>query len=98
MDVNVIMCIREHLQKCSLIGADSQASTQCRTISLMRLCDTHNEMLAEEFQGEISGNCRLDPSIKNITEARLENLNSSSDEHNTECLSMYVVLKLFAIH
>jgi len=55
-------------------------------------------MLAEEFQGEISGNCRLDPSIKNITEARLENLNSSSDEHNTECLSMYVVLKLFVIH
>jgi hypothetical protein len=45
----------------------------------MRLCETHNELLAEEFQGEISGNCTLDPSIKNITEAKSENYNSIGD-------------------
>jgi hypothetical protein len=64
----------------------------------MRWCETHNELLAEEFQGQISGNCMLDPSIKYISEAKSENYNSSSDEHNTECLSFYVVLKQFVIN
>jgi hypothetical protein len=48
----------------------------------MRLCEKHNEILAEAFQGDISGKCILDPSIKNITEAKSENYNSSSDEYN----------------
>jgi len=64
----------------------------------MRLFETHSELLAEESQGEISGNCMLDPSIKNITEAKSENYNSSSDEHNTKCLIICVVLKLFVIN
>ena len=62
----------------------------------MCVCVKHtNELLPEEFEGEVSGNCMLDPSISNITEAKSENYNSSSDEHNTECLSIYVVLKIF---
>ena len=73
MDINKIMFNREHLQKYWLRGADSQAIRQCRNVSLTRLCETHNELLAEEFQGEISGNLMLDPSIKNITEAKSEN-------------------------
>jgi hypothetical protein len=40
----------------------------------MILCETRNELLAKEFQGEISGNCMLDPSIKNITEAKSDML------------------------
>jgi hypothetical protein len=60
----------------------------------MSLCETYRQ-LAEEFQGEISVNCMLDPYITNVTEADTENSNSSSeDEHNTECLSIYIVLKM----
>jgi hypothetical protein len=53
VDINKIMFSSKHLQKFWLRGADSQASTQCRNVSLMRLCETHNELLVEDFRGRL---------------------------------------------